>query len=149
MSRFGSGWREAALHSPRMSRDRAERVALTEAAFRIANERMAAWEERRTGDGTPTSYFCECALDGCRGEVWLSQAQYEAVRGQPRHFFVLHGHIIEDLETEIEHHETYSVIEKPPSLAPLLNDADPRGEHSGPAHDEASEIADAILPRDD
>jgi hypothetical protein len=130
-----------------MARDRAESVALTEAAFRIANERMAAWEERRSSDGGPESYYCECAFEGCREEIRLTRDQYDAVREQPRRFFVLHDHIIEDLETELERHDTYSVIEKPPALAPLLDDTDPRGEPGGPALDEASTLADEIEHR--
>jgi hypothetical protein len=130
-----------------MARDRAESVALTEAAFRIANERMAAWEERRSSDGGPESYYCECAFEGCREEIRLTRDQYDAVRKEPRRFFVLHDHIIEDLETELERHDTYSVIEKPPALAPLLDDTDPRGEPGGPALDEASTLADEIEHR--
>src|SRR4051812_38901408 len=131
-----------------MARDRAESVALTEAAFRIANERMAAWDERRAGNGAAESYFCECALEGCREEVRLTREQYDAVRSEPRRFFVLHGHIIEDLETELERHAAYSVIEKPLMLAPLLDDTDPRGEPGGPALEEASALANEIEQRD-
>lgn len=132
-----------------MSRDRAERVALTEAAFRIANERMARWEERRTGNGAAASYFCECADQACREAIRLSQTQYEAVRAEPRRFVVRPGHIIEDLETELERHDEYSVIEKPELLHGLLADTDPRGEPAGPALDEASGLADEIVRRDD
>jgi hypothetical protein len=130
-----------------MARDRAESVALTEAAYRIANERMAAWEERQSSDGAE-SYYCECAIDRCREEIRLTREQYEAVRAQPRQFFVLHGHIIEDLETELERYDTYSVIEKPKQLGPLLDDTDPRGRPGGPALDEASTLADEIEQRD-
>jgi hypothetical protein len=130
-----------------MPRDRAERVALTEAAFRIANERMAGWEERQRGDDV-ASYFCECAFEGCRDEIRLSRPQYEAVRAEPRRFVVLHDHIIEDLETELERFDAYSVIEKPEALTPLLEDTDPRGEPAGPALDEAARLADEIAPRD-
>jgi hypothetical protein len=131
-----------------MARDRAESVALTEAAFRIANERMAAWEERQSSDGGPESYYCECAFEDCKEEIRLTREQYDAVRAQPRQFFVLHGHIIEDLEIELERNDGYSVIEKPPALAPLLEHTDPRGEPGGPAHDEASSLADEIERRD-
>jgi hypothetical protein len=127
-----------------MSRDRAESVALTEAAFRIANERMSQWEERRRAGAAPASYFCECGIDGCREEIRLTQAEYEAVRSAPRHFFVLPEHIIEDLETEVERHDGYLVIEKPPMLQGLLNDTDPRQDGGGPALDEASHLADEI-----
>jgi hypothetical protein len=124
-----------------MARDQAERVALTEAAFRIANERMSGWEEHRARDA---SYFCECAVDGCREAVRLSATEYERVREHPRHFVVLRGHILPEFETEVERHDGYSVIEKPNALTPLLADTDPRGEPGGPANDEASELADQI-----
>ena len=131
-----------------MTRDRAERVAITEAAFRIANERMARWDERRAGNGGPASYYCECATASCRDEIRLTQAEYEAVRVVPRHFFVRPGHIIEDLETEIERHDGYVVIEKPTALEPLLSDTDPRQEREAASRDEASQLADEIT-RDD
>jgi hypothetical protein len=126
-----------------MARDRAERVALTEAAFRIANERMAQWEERRT-DGGAASFYCECAVDGCREEIRLTRAEYEAIRADPRRFAVVPGHLIADLETEIESHPGYAVIEKPAALRALLHEADPRTGSRGPARDEASNLADEI-----
>jgi len=125
-----------------MARDRAERVAVTEAAFRIANERMSRWEERQ--DGEAASYFCECGKDGCREELRPTPEEYEAVRAHVRHFMVRHDHVIGDLETEIERHDRYSVVEKPPYLQGLLDDTDPRGEPRGAANDEASELADQI-----
>jgi hypothetical protein len=126
-----------------MARDRAERVALTEAAFRIANERMAEWPERRSA-GDAANYYCECGIDGCRESVRLSIAEYEAVRAHPRHFAVLREHIIADLETELERHDGYSVIEKPSVLSPLLDDTDPRGDPQGPDNEEARLLADEI-----
>jgi hypothetical protein len=131
-----------------MPRDRAERVALTEAGFRIANERMSQWEERQAGGDAPASYFCECGIDDCREEIRLTQAEYESVRSAPRHFFVLPEHIIEDLETEVERHDGYLVIEKPPALEGLLSDTDPRQDGGGPALDEASQLADEIRRED-
>jgi hypothetical protein len=130
-----------------MARDRAEQVALTEAAFRIANERMSGWPERRAR-AAPDTYFCECGVDGCREVVRLSAAEYDAVRAHPRHFVVLPGHVISDLESEIERHDGWSVIEKPDALAPLLAETNPRGEPGGPANDEASDLADGIARGD-
>jgi hypothetical protein len=124
-----------------MARDQAERVALTEAAFRIANERMSGWEEHRAGQAT---YFCECAVDGCREAVRLPAAEYERVREDPRHFVVLHDHILPEFETEVERRDGYSVIEKPSALSSLLADTDPRGEPAGPDNDDARELADEI-----
>jgi hypothetical protein len=130
-----------------MSRDRVERVALTEAAFRIANERMARWEERRTSDA-PESFYCECFDPACREELRLTRAEYEAVRANPLRFLVKGTHVLPDLETEVETHERYSVIEKPNALHALLEQADPRTEGEGPARDEAGALADEIVPDD-
>jgi hypothetical protein len=123
--------------------DRVQRVALTEAAFRIANERIAGWEESRSSDAAQ-SYYCECALVGCREAVRLTRSEYEAVRAEPRRFFVVKGHIVEDLETEVASHDGYSVIEKPSSLLGLLREADPRSDATGPASDTAAALADEI-----
>jgi hypothetical protein len=130
-----------------MSRDRAERVAITEAAYRIANERMHGWPERR--DDAAELYLCECAVDGCRERIRLIGAEYDAVRADPRHFAVLPGHVIEDLETVIEDHGHYLVIEKPSVLLPLLKETDPREPDDGPAREEADELADRISADDD
>ena len=130
-----------------MARDRTERVALTEAAFRIANERMATWEDAFAGrDGE--LFYCECAFEGCREKIRLDRADYESIRADPRHFAVLREHILPDLETEIEAREGYSIIEKPSALLPLLIEADPRNSEHGPATAEATALADEITGDD-
>jgi hypothetical protein len=130
-----------------MSRDRAERVAIIEAAYRIANERMHAWPERQ--DDAGELYLCECGIEGCRERVRLVGPEYEAIRDDPRHFAVLPGHVIEDLETVVEDHETYLVIEKPSALLPLLKETDPREPDDGPAREEADDLANRISADDD
>ena len=101
-----------------MSTDRAEDVALTEAAFRIANERTSRWEERHR-DRAEELYLCECAARPCRERIALTREQYEAVRSDVRHFFVVPGHVIPDLETVVESFAAYQVIEKPKALMDL------------------------------
>ena len=123
-----------------MPTDRAEDVALTEAAFRIANERMSRWEERH-GDRAEESYLCECASRPCRKRIRLSREQYEAVRADVRRFLVVPGHVIPDLETVVESYPSYQVVEKPSALMDLLMQADPRHEHTGDAGDAARTIA--------
>ena len=59
------------VYAAPMQRERAERIALTEAAFRIANERMAAWEE--VPPDAEELFFCECASFECRQKVPLTQ----------------------------------------------------------------------------
>src|SRR4051812_47030083 len=104
-----------------MSTDRAEDVALTEAAFRIANERTSRWEERHR-DRAEELYLCECAARPCRERIRLTREQYEAVRSDVRRFFVVPGHVIPDLETVVESFAAYQVIEKPNALMDLLRE---------------------------
>jgi hypothetical protein len=128
-----------------MPTDRARNVALTEAAFRIANERTAHWEERHAA-GRSELYLCECAEQPCRRRVELTREQYEAVRADPQRFVVLPGHVIPDLETVVESFAAYQVIEKPSALMELLLETDPRTATSGPATNTARALADQIAP---
>ena len=125
--------------------DRAWSVGLTEAAFRIANERTAGWEERHADDQREL-YLCECGEQPCRRRVELTRGEYEAVREDARHFVVLPGHVIPDLETVIESFAGYQVIEKPNALMELLLETDPRTASSGPAAEAARALADEIDP---
>jgi hypothetical protein len=128
-----------------MTSDRAQDAALTEAAFRIANERAARWEERHR-DGAAELYMCECAARPCRERVSLTREQYEAVRSDVRHFVIVPGHAIPDLETVVASFPTHQVIEKPNALMDLLVETDPRQPPSGPATDKAQALADEIDP---
>jgi hypothetical protein len=120
-------------------------VGLIEAAFRIANERTANWEERHT-EGRSELYLCECAEQPCRKRVELTREQYEAVRADAQHFLVLPGHVVPDLETVVESFADYEVIEKPSALMELLLETDPRTPKSVPATDAARALADKIDP---
>ncbi len=128
-----------------MPTNRAEDVALTEAAFRIANERMSRWEERHR-DRAQEAYLCECASRPCRERIRLTREQYEAVRSDVRWFFVVPGHVIPDLETVVESFPEYQVVEKPSALMDLLRETDPRDERTGNAADAARTIAEEIEP---
>ena len=118
---------------------------MTEAAFRIANERTSRWEERHTSRAQE-SYLCECASRPCRERIPLTREQYESVRSDVRRFVVAPGHVIPDLETVVESFPSYQVIEKPNALMDLLVETDPRHEQSGAAGDAAETIADEIDP---
>jgi hypothetical protein len=129
-----------------MADDRARRAVIMEAAFRIANDRMAAWEEGSPTD--PELFFCECLNEGCRAKVPLTRDEYEAVRTDAQRFFVVPDHQDEELEDVIERHGEYIVIEKHNDVEDLASATDPRSkEPGGPAADEARRIAEHI--RDD
>ena len=123
--------------------DRAREAALTEAAFRIANERMARWEERHAGGGGEL-YLCECASQPCRERVPLTRDQYEAVRSDVRRFVIAPGHALPELETVIQAFPSHEVIEKPAALLELLAETDPREPRSGEATEVAQELADGL-----
>ncbi len=108
-----------------MGTPRQERLAENEAMFRTANERMAGWDELHSADAVE-HYFCECADEGCRQKVGLRKADYERVRSNSRRFFVALGHEIPDVETVIEKHEGWAVIEKDPEVTETVASLDPR-----------------------
>jgi hypothetical protein len=104
---------------------REERIASNEALFRHANERMAGWEERQESEG-PQLYLCECADPDCKQKVALSRPEYEAARSDSRRFFVVSGHEVLDVESVIENHGEWLLIEKDPEVTELVEDLDPR-----------------------
>ena len=108
-----------------MSSDRKERLALNEALFRAANERMVDWEERHRVEATEL-YFCECANTECRQKVSLRESDYERIRSDSDHFVVAPGHEVTDVETVIESHEEWVVIEKAPEVREIVEATDPR-----------------------
>jgi hypothetical protein len=105
--------------------DRKERLALNEALFRAANERMADWEERHHVEATEF-YYCECADPECREKVPLRESDYERVRSNSDHFFVVPGHVVTDLETVIESQQEWVVVEKDPEVREIVEATDPR-----------------------
>lgn len=93
--------------------------------FRIANERMEEWSERHEGEG-PELYFCECADRECQVKVRLDKPEYESIRANSRRFLVAAGHEIPDIETVLESHGEWLVIEKDPEVTETVEALDPR-----------------------
>ncbi len=123
--------------------NQSERVALVEAGFRIANERVATWEERySTAD--VERYFCECARAACREQLELTRKDYEGVRGNPKRFMVLPGHELPTFETVVEHNQGYVVVEKPDAMLHIVVPTDPRETRDPRAA--ADEIARGVVP---
>ena len=104
---------------------REERLANNEAIFRVGNERMAEWPERHA-ESDKERYLCECADATCREKVELSYSQYEYVRSNSRWFVCVPGHEVLDVETVVDEHEGWNVIEKDPEIADIVEATDPR-----------------------
>jgi hypothetical protein len=101
------------------------RVAINESAFREVNEAI----ERGLWQGEPDSlvaFRCECASLDCDKLVELTPPEYERVRRDPRQFFLLRGHEIPEVETIVESHERYVVVEKQAQAGRIAEARDPR-----------------------
>ena len=129
-----------------MPTDRERRLALNEAAFRVANERMRDWPERQ-GDEAPRALLLRVRrTPGCHEHVAArGSASTRRVRADPHRFIIVPGHEIPDIETVVERRDRYHVIEKDDDVRPITEATDPRaaerrsgledarGEHGGVA----------------
>lgn len=99
-------------------------MAKNEALFRLANERMADWQERDST--TEDLYLCECTDRACLEKVRLRRDQYEGVRADSRHFLIVTGHVTPDVEKVIATHGDWSIVEKDPDVQGIVEATDPR-----------------------
>lgn len=103
---------------------REERLARNEALFREINERISAIGQRF---GTETlDVVCECANDDCTQALGLTHADYEQLRSSGRLFAVAPGHEHLEVETVVQTHTTYVVVEKHGAGARVAEQLDPR-----------------------
>ena len=104
-----------------MSSEAERRVAFNEATFRQINEGV-----RGGGPDGLLSFRCECGRLGCNRLIALTREQYEAVRRDPRRFFLIPGHELDEFERVVERHDAYSVVEKHDDAAGIAERTDPR-----------------------
>ncbi len=95
-----------------------ERIALNEALFRDVNENI----RRSAVDGRheDAHFICECGSPGCEERIALPMDAYHSIRAREMHFFVKPGHEIPEVETVVERHGDYYVVEKPEQARPVL-----------------------------
>ena len=101
------------------------RVAANESAFRDVNEAI----ERGLWPGEHDSaiaFRCECASLDCNQLVELTPREYEHVRADSRRFLVLRGHELPAVETVVETHVRYVVVQKRDAAAKRAQETDPR-----------------------
>lgn len=97
-----------------MTRD--ERLAANEARFREINE-----GSRAISDTDPNSIYCECSDRGCVYRVTIDVEKYVEVRADDRRFIVRPGHEVEAIETVVERHADFFVVEKPGSMDHIIS----------------------------
>jgi hypothetical protein len=99
----------------------ARRVALNQAALRTLNEGIDA----EPGDRV-IAFRCECGQLGCNRLIALRRAQYEAVRVNPRRFVIAPGHVVAEVEQEVERYPDHGVVESHPHTSDFAERTCPR-----------------------
>jgi len=101
-------------------------MAQNEALFRDVNERIEAMAHQ-LGSDVPYEFLCECANPDCTYRVSLPIGTYEAIRSDPRRFFVLPLHYTPEVEELVEENDAYWVVEKTGEAGEYVEHLDPRG----------------------
>lgn len=82
------------------------RAASNQALVRVVNEAM-----RVDRPDEAIAFRCECGQIGCNQLIELTRAEYKDVRAHPRRFAIVAGHEIDEIETIVERHDRYAVVE--------------------------------------
>jgi len=93
--------------------------------MREVNQRVAELGEHGSwgDDDRLIEIHCECgAFPACDAKLGLSFEDYERIRSQDDRFAVAPGHESPELETVVERHETWLVVDKLPQFEPLVAD---------------------------
>lgn len=102
---------------------RAKRAADNEDLFRRVNERVA----ELSGSLETLTLVCECADTSCSERlVGIAPDEYQDVRAHGDRFFVASGHERPELETVVDAHRGYVVVEKQGEAGEVARRADPR-----------------------
>jgi hypothetical protein len=113
----GDAARVAEEHDPRARaveeklREREERIGKNEILLREVNERIEEIGAEAFGLST-IGFVCECGDASCTQQVKLQLREYESVRKDARRFFTLPGHEAPEVESVVELHDRYQVVEK-------------------------------------
>jgi hypothetical protein len=86
---------------------RTERIVHTEGFFRAINAEIAEMDGK-----TVTRYLCECGNPYCTESIELPPGVIGQLHASPRHFVVLKGHEIPDVETVVGEHDGYVIVRK-------------------------------------
>jgi hypothetical protein len=105
--------------------ERERRLALNEALFREANERVETVAEQ-LGPDVPYEFLCECANADCTFRISLPLSAYESIRADPRQFVVLPLHYTPEVEDLVIQEDTHWVVRKTGEAGEYVEHLDPR-----------------------
>jgi hypothetical protein len=107
-----------------------ERLAQNEALFREVNERVVEVATHFIEVETKSEaveFTCECGRRDCAEPIAMTVAEYQAIRAEPTRFAVLPAHELPEVESVVERHSTYVVVEKrDPDAQEIARETDPR-----------------------
>jgi hypothetical protein len=99
----------------------ARRVARNQATLRTLNEGIDIEPA-----GGVIAFRCECGQLGCNRLLPLHRDQYEAVRLNARRFVIAPGHVVAELEHEVEQYAEHAVVETHPHTSEFAERTYPR-----------------------
>jgi hypothetical protein len=105
--------------------ERERRLALNEALFREANERVETVADQ-LGPDVPYDFLCECANADCTFRISLPPSVYENIRADPRQFVVLPLHYTPEVEDLVIEEDTHWVVRKTGEAGEYVEHLDPR-----------------------
>src|SRR6202035_2792312 len=107
-----------------MEQQSPRQIAHNEALFRKINEQLESgrWPAE---EGAAIAFRCECGELGCSRIIEVGVAAYEHVRADSRRFLIAPDHDIPDVETVIERHPHYVVVQKRGEAGRVAERSDP------------------------
>jgi len=109
-----------------MSEARERRLAENELLFRTVNENIAQ-VATDLGPETPYEFVCECATTDCFERVQLTVHEYEDVRADGTHFFMVPDHVDLEVEQVVSRRDGYVIVAKDGEAGLIAEADDPRG----------------------
>jgi hypothetical protein len=107
--------------------ERARRIGENEILFRDVNERVTEVSGAFAVVLPDLEIVCECGALTCTERIRISAEEYARLRADGARFAVKPGHEIPDVETVVERHGGYDVVEKDEGdPATLARSYDPR-----------------------
>jgi hypothetical protein len=108
----------------------ADSAAQNEEVFRSINERIDEGAKKH-GVEQPLPFHCECAKDDCVEKIELPPTEYDRVASHFARFIVVPGHEEPSVETVVDHHGSYLVVEKTGEARAEIEREHPRPRHRG------------------
>ena len=96
--------------------ERLRRVVCAEVNARRVNEAL----ERGRPQQPVETFICECGAVGCTEKLTMELDAYLSARRRFEQFLVAPGHDVESVDTVVERHDRFWIVEKQPDAMELV-----------------------------